>query len=61
MKAHVDADLCIGCGSCADVSEVFEIVDDVSTVKIDPVPENEIDFVRSAAENCPVEAISIEE
>jgi len=35
--------------------------DDTAVVKVDTVPEDQEDCVREAAENCPVEAILIEE
>ena len=62
MKAAVDADLCTGCGLCEHVCpEVFELKDDIAVVKADPVPEAVEKACREAAEDCPVEAISIEE
>jgi len=61
MKATVDPDLCIGCGKCEEICpEVFELDDDLAVVKADPVPAEAADACREAAEECPVEAISIE-
>ena len=40
MKFKVDEELCIGCGACeGSCPEVFELIDDVSKVKLNPVPE----------------------
>ncbi len=62
MKATVDQETCIGCGLCAETSpEVFEMNDDKAQVKVDKVPESAIESCKEAAENCPVEAIQIEE
>ncbi len=62
MKVSVDKELCSGCelcsGSCPDI---FEMKDDVAEVKVDIVPEGAEEDVRQAAEDCPVEAIKLEE
>ena len=60
MKAIVDQDICIGCGLCADTCpEVFELADDKSQVKVNPVPPDAEDCAEEAADGCPVEAITI--
>jgi ferredoxin len=62
MKATVDEETCIGCGLCTETCpEVFEMNDDKVRVKVDEVPEALAESCREAAENCPVEAIQIEE
>ena len=62
MKATVDEETCIGCGLCAETCpEVFEMDDDMARVKVNEVPEDLAETCREAAENCPVEAIQIEE
>ncbi len=62
MKVTIDAELCTGCELCVDTCpEIFEMGDDTAQVKVDTVPADQEDCVREAAENCPVEAIQIEE
>lgn len=62
MRVKVDQDLCTGCELCVDsCPEVFEIHEDLSRAKVKVVPEDQEDCVREAAEDCPVEAIIIEE
>jgi len=61
LKATVDQDLCTGCGLCESTCpEVFELQDDVATVKVDVVPKDAGESCQQAAEDCPVEAISCE-
>ena len=58
MKIKINEDNCIGCGYCEGVcDEVFEVVDGVSTVKVDKVPESCKDNVTDAIESCPTSAI----
>ncbi len=62
MKARVDEDLCISCGLCEEVCPgVFEMGDDIALVKVDEVAEEDEDSCREAAEDCPVDAIEIDE
>jgi ferredoxin len=62
MKVTVDEETCIGCGLCSeDCPEVFEMNDDKAHVKVDEVPEDVLEACKEAAENCPVEAIQMEE
>ncbi len=62
MNANVDKDTCIGCGLCPSICpEVFEMDDDGKAQAISPdVPEEHEESVKEAAENCPVNAISVE-
>ena len=41
--------------------EVFEVMDDKVSVKVGEVPKDVVNTCREAVENCPVEAIQIEE
>ena len=62
MKVRVDKDLCTGCGLCVDtVPDVFELVDDLASVKVATVKKLLYDDVKEAAADCPAEAIIIEE
>jgi len=62
MKVIVDADLCTACELCTETCpEVFEMGDDVAIVKVDTVPPEAEEAARQAADDCPAEAIIIEE
>lgn len=61
MKISVNEE-CILCGLCEDICpEVFEMGEEVAVVKLDPVPSEYREKCREAAEECPTEAIEIEE
>lgn len=63
MKVAVDKDACTGCELCVETSpEVFEMAeDDIAKVKADPVPPEHEESAKQAAEDCPAEAIKVEE
>ena len=62
MKVKVDEDLCMGSGACEDACpEVFEVVDGISQVLVDEVPEEVESDARMAVNSCPVQAIEIVE
>lgn len=61
MRVEVTED-CIACSRCVDACpEVFEMGDEFAEVIVDVVPEEAEESVRQAAEDCPSEAIIIEE
>jgi ferredoxin len=61
VKASVDKDLCTGCALCEDLApEVFELEDDLAVVKVNPVPAEHEEAAKDAADQCPVEAITVE-
>jgi ferredoxin len=61
MKAIVDQDTCTGCGLCPEICpEVFQMQGDTAGVIADPVPAAAEDSAQEAAENCPVDAITVE-
>ena len=62
-KVRVDKDVCIGCGVCnATCPEVFDWDDDGKmTVVVDEVPAELEQTVEDAANDCPVQAIEVEE
>lgn len=62
MKAYVDQDLCIGCGLCASIApDVFQMNADGKAEAYAEVTEDQLADVHDAMDQCPVEAISIEE
>lgn len=63
MRAIVDQDTCTACGLCIDLCpEVFQEAPDGKAVAIEgDVPPEHEEVARDAADQCPVEAIAIEE
>jgi ferredoxin len=62
MKAVIDRDGCIACGLCADTCpEVFRMAEDgLAEAYVDEVPKEQEDAAAEAAEDCPVNVISVE-
>jgi len=55
-------DECIACELCVEACpQVFQMGDDIAEVLMEEVPEEYQDAVLEAAEECPAEAIVVEE
>ena len=63
MKAYVDDDLCIGCGTCPEVCpDVFHMTDDGIAHAINgDIPEDVLGNAKQACDSCPVDAIDIDD
>lgn len=62
MKVKVNEELCVGCGLCVDnCPDAFVMEEDKAKVKANPVPAGSEDCCKKAKDDCPVEAINIEE
>ena len=60
MKPIVDADLCIGCELCVEICpDIFELRDDGLAYVISE--DCDVGCCKEAAEECPVDAITLEE
>ena len=59
MTVKVNADLCIGCGTCVSLcDEVFELNEEgKSVVKANADLEKNAECIKQAIESCPVQAI----
>lgn len=58
-KVEVDKNKCIGCGACTAIApDVFEFDDDGLAKAVSNTVN---DDVKTAAEGCPTEAITVEE
>lgn len=62
MKAIVDPDTCIGCTLCVQICpEVYRMEDDKAVAFVDSVPAELEKKAGEAADECPVDAIRVEE
>ena len=61
MIAIID-DNCTSCGLCCETCpEVFQMGDDIAEVIAKPIPKEAEAAAQQAADDCPVEAITIEQ
>jgi len=63
MNVIVDQELCIGCGACEEICPaVFHVDEEIGKSSVIDAEACEFaDCCEAAEENCPVEAISLEE
>ena len=62
MKAIVDQDICIGCRLCTETCpEVYRMDDDKAFAYAEPESKEIEECCEKAADECPVEAITIED
>ena len=60
MKVMVDTGQCVACGLCAVICpDVFEMEGEHAGVKCYPVPVDQEDSCKKAAERCLVDAIMV--
>ena len=60
MKARVDQEACIGCELCTQICpQVFRMEGDKAAAYVEIVPEKEKERALKAAEECPVNAITV--
>jgi ferredoxin len=62
MKVKIDKEMCSGDEICVDICpEIFEMQDDIAICKMETVPDDLKERCREAADECPSEAIIIED
>ncbi|MGC2062254.1 MAG: ferredoxin [Thermodesulfovibrionales bacterium] len=63
MNVIIDLDACIGCGRCEEICPAVFHLDEVTgkSVVIDPGACEFVECCEAAEENCPVDAITLEE
>jgi ferredoxin len=62
MKVKIDKELCSGDEICVDICpELFKMEGDVAVVKTETVSEDLKERCREAADECPSEAIIVED
>lgn len=63
MRVQADRDVCIQAGNCVMVADaVFDQDDDgIVVVKVDEVPEDQLDNVQEAVKLCPSQALRLVE
>lgn len=62
MKIHIDEDKCTGHGVCEGLApDVFEIRGDLAYLLVEDVPESMRSIMQDSCDQCPVEALTIED
>jgi len=62
MKVILNKDLCVGCGLCEEnIDSMFRMNGQTAELINDEVSEALLEEVRNTIEDCPAEAISLEE
>ncbi|UOQ84250.1 ferredoxin [Gracilibacillus salinarum] len=69
LYAKVDVDTCIGCGNCEAIApDIFDLDEEgLAFVKLDdnqgvtPIPEDQVEGLKEAADECPTSSIVLEE
>ena len=60
MKAIIDSEACIGCGLCVQVApDVYVMEGDKAVMATEDISEDKAEAAKDAAEQCPVNAISV--
>lgn len=61
MKVSIDTDVCIGFGNCERTCpKVFKLASGISSVIVDHIDKDDEACVRTAQEQCPSGAISVQ-
>ncbi|UOQ49161.1 ferredoxin [Gracilibacillus caseinilyticus] len=68
LYAKVDVDTCIGCGNCEGIApDIFDLDEEgLAYIKLDdnqgvtPIPEDQEEDLREAAEECPTSSIVLQ-
>lgn len=58
-KILVDADACIGCGTCEGIAPDYFKIEDGVSVPLKEFGSEDLDLINDAIDSCPVQAISI--
>lgn len=60
MKAFVNPGICIGCTLCIqNCPAIFKMDKDKAMAFVNPVPQEDQECAKKAAEECPVQAITL--
>jgi ferredoxin len=62
MRLILDKELCVGCGLCEEnLDTLFRMNGQTAELIADEVPDALLEEVRNTIDDCPAEAISLEE